>query len=135
MKILRNILAVIGGWLIGSVINMGIIELGPHIISTPEGFDNSSMETLASTIHLLGPENYISVFLAHGLGTLVGAFMAAKIAASHKMIFSMVIGGLFLLGGITMIFVVPSPTWYTIVDIIGAYIPMAWIGWKLAGGK
>jgi hypothetical protein len=135
MKILRNILAVIGGWLIGSIINMGIIELGPHIISTPEGFDNSTMETLATTIHLLGPINYITVFLAHGLGTLVGAFAAAKIAANRKMVFAMVIGGLFLLGGITMVFVLPSPTWYTIVDLLGAYIPMAWIGWKLAGGK
>jgi len=135
MKILRNILAIIGGWIIGSAVNMAIIELGPHIISTPEGFDNSTMETLAATIHLLEPSNYISVFLAHGLGTLVGAFAAAKIAASHKMIFAMVIGGFFLLGGITMIFVVPAPSWYTAVDLIGAYIPMAWIGWKLAGGN
>jgi len=133
--ILRNILAVIGGWLIGSGVNLGIIELGPHLISTPAGFDNSTMEALAATIHLLEPINYLSVFLAHGLGTLVGAFAAAKISASHKMIFSMVIGGLFLLGGISMVFVLPSPTWYTAVDLIGAYIPMAWIGWKLAGSK
>ena len=135
MKILRNILAVIGGWIIGSAVNLGIIELGPHIISVPEGFDNSTMESLAETIHLLDPINYVSVFLAHGLGTLVGAFAAAKIAASHKMIFAMVIGGFFLLGGIMMVFAVPSPTWYTAVDLIGAYIPMAWIGWKLSGGK
>lgn len=47
----------------------------------------------------------------------------------------MVIGGLFLLGGIAMIFVLPSPTWYTMLDLVGAYIPMAWIGWKLAGGE
>ena len=135
MKILRNILAVIGGWIIGSAVNLGIIELGPHIISTPESFDNSTMETLAASIHLLEPANYISVFLAHGLGTLVGAFAAAKIAATKKMVFAMVIGCLFLLGGIMMVFVVPSPTWYTIVDLVGAYIPMAWIGWKLAGGQ
>ncbi|MBL4651822.1 MAG: hypothetical protein JKY53_03010 [Flavobacteriales bacterium] len=135
MKILRNILAVIGGWAIGSGVNLGIIEIGPSIISTPEGFDNSTMDALAATIHLLDPINYISVFLAHGLGTLVGAFAAAKIAASHKMIFSMAIGGLFLLGGVTMVFMLPSPVWYTIVDLVGAYIPMAWVGWKLAGSK
>jgi hypothetical protein len=66
---------------------------------------------------------------------LVGAFAAAKIAYSKKMVFAMVIGGLFLLGGIAMIFVLPSPTWYTMLDLVGAYIPMAWIGWKLAGGE
>ena len=135
MKILRNILAVIGGWIIGSVVNMGIFSIAPFLISYPEGFDNSTMETLADTLHLLQPKHFFIVFLSHGLGTLVGAFAAAKIAVSHKMIFSMVIGGLFLLGGISMVFVIPSPTWYTIVDLVGAYIPMAWIGWKLAGGK
>lgn len=135
MKILRNILAVIGGIIGGSIINMGIIELGPHIISTPEGFDNSTMETLATTIHLLKPINYITVFLAHGLGTLAGAFIAAKVAVTKKKVFALALGGWFLLGGIVAIFMLPSPTWYIIVDLVGAYIPMAWVGWKLAGGK
>ena len=135
MKILRNILAVIGGIIGGSIINMGIIEIGPHIISTPEGFDNTDMETLAATIHLLEPINYITVFLAHGLGTLVGAFIAAKIATTKKKIFAFALSGWFLLGGIAAIYMLPSPTWYIIVDLVGAYIPMAWIGWKLSGGK
>ena len=136
MKILRNILAVIGGFIGGSIINIGIFSIAPFLISYPEGFDNSTSETLADTIHLLQPIHFLVVFLSHGLGTLVGAFIATKVAASHKMIFSMIIGGLFLLGGIYMISVLPdSPTWYNITELIGAYIPMAWIGWKLAGGK
>ena len=135
MNILRNILAVIGGVIIGSIVNMGIIELGPSIIPTPEGFDNSTMEKLAETIHLLTPINYITVFLAHGLGTLVGAFAAAKIATNRQLVFAFVIGGWFLLGGIVMVFMIPSPTWYTIFDLLGAYIPMAWFGWLLAGSK
>jgi hypothetical protein len=135
MKIVKNILAVIAGVIIGSIVNMGILELGPSVIPTPEGFDNSSMDKLAETIHLLTPINYITVFLAHGLGTLVGAFIAAKISTTCKMVFSFVIGAWFLLGGIAMLFMIPSPILYTIIDLIGAYIPMAWIGWKLAGGK
>jgi hypothetical protein len=135
MKILKNILAVIVGIIGGSIVNMGIIELGPHIIATPEGFDNTDMETLAATIHLLEPINYITVFLAHGLGTLVGAFIAAKIAVTKNKIFAFSLGGWFLLGGIAAVFMLPSPTWYIIVELAGAYIPMAWIGWKLAGGK
>jgi hypothetical protein len=135
MKILRNILAVIIGVIGGSIINMGIIELGPYIIATPEGFDNTSMETLAATSHLLKPVNYITVFLAHGLGTLFGAFLVAKIVVSKPKIFALAIGGWFLLGGIVAVSMLPSPTWYIIVDLAGAYIPMAWFGWKLAGGK
>ncbi|MBL4668715.1 MAG: hypothetical protein HRT73_14470 [Flavobacteriales bacterium] len=135
MKILRNILAVISGIIIGSVINMGIIELGPLIIPNPEDFDNSTMETLASTIHLLGPINYITVFLAHGLGTLAGAFVVAKIATTKKKIFALSLSGWFLLGGIAAVFMFPAPTWYNIIDLVFAYLPMAWLGWKLAGGK
>lgn len=135
MKILKNILAVIAGVIIGSIINMGILEVGPAIIPTPEGFDNSTMEKLAETIHLLSPINYITVFLAHGLGTLIGAFIAAKIASTKKKVFALVLGGWFLIGGIAAIFMLPSPTWYIIVDLVGAYIPTAWIGWKLAGSK
>ena len=135
MKILRNILAVIAGIVIGGAINMSLIELGPSIISTPEGFDNSTMESLASTIHLLTPVNYITVFLAHGLGTLVGAFIAAKIAVTKQMVFALVLGVWFLIGGIAASFMIPSPSWFIVVDLIGAYIPMAWIGWKLAGSK
>lgn len=135
MNILRNILAVVVGIIIGNIVNLGIIELGPSLIPTPEGFDNSTMEKLSETIHLLHPINYITVFLAHGLGTLVGAFTAAKIATNRKIIFAFVIGGWFLLGGFYMIFILPSPTWFTIIDLLGAYIPMAWFGWIIAGSK
>ena len=135
MKILKNILAVIVGIIGGSIINMGIIELGPYIIATPEGFDNRNMDTFAATIHLLKPSNYITVFLAHGLGTLAGAFIAAKIAVTKKKVFALIIGLWFLLGGIAAIIILPSPIWYNSIDLAGAYIPMAWIGWKLAGGN
>ncbi|MEJ6736175.1 MAG: hypothetical protein QNK84_03955 [Flavobacteriales bacterium] len=135
MKILKNILAVIVGIISGSIINMGIIELGPHIIVTPEGFDNTNIDTFAATIHLLKPSNYITVFLAHSLGTLAGAFIAAKIAVTKKKVFALIIGLWFLLGGIAAIIILPSPIWYNSIDLAGAYIPMTWIGWKLAGGN
>jgi hypothetical protein len=38
---------------------------------------------------------------------------------------------LFLIGGIVNVFLLPSPTWFSIVDLVGAYIPMAFIGGKI----
>lgn len=32
-------------------------------------------------------------------------------------------------------FMLPSPTWFTILDLAGAYIPMAYLGGKLAINK
>jgi hypothetical protein len=130
--IIRNILAVIAGIVLGSAVNMGIISISGSIIPPPEGVDLSSMESLKAAMHLFEPRHFIFPFLAHALGTFVGAFVAGMIAASHKLIFAMGIGGFFMIGGIVNILMLPSPTWFTIVDLAGAYIPMAWLGGSLA---
>ena len=131
----KNILAVIAGLVIGSIVNMGLINISGSIIPPPEGVDNTTMEGLKEAMHLFQPKHFIFPFLAHALGTLVGAFIAAKIAATRKMTFALVIGAFFLIGGITSVMMLPSPTWFSILDIVGAYIPLAWIGGKLAVRK
>jgi len=129
---LRNILAVIIGGVVGMIVNMGIVMLGPNLIPTPEGYDPSTVESMKEGFHLLSPKHFLTPWLAHALGTLIGAFTTAKIAVSRHKMLSLFIGIFFLLGGISMIAMVPSPTWYTIIDLTGAYIPMAWLGYNLA---
>jgi hypothetical protein len=41
---------------------------------------------------------------------------------------SFIIGGVFLAGGIAAAFTIPAPGWFITVDLVAAYIPMAWIG-------
>ena len=71
-KMIRNISAVITGVQEGMTINMGLIILGSSIIPIPESFD--PMNAINWDLN-----NFIFPFLAHGLGTLVGAFLATKI--------------------------------------------------------
>ena len=130
--IIKNVLAVILGIFIGSFVNMGIIMISGSIIAPPDGADVSTMEGLKESIHLFQPKHYIFPFLAHALGTLIGAFIAALIAPNHKIKNALFIGVFFLIGGIVNIFMLPSPTWFIIVDLVGAYIPMAWLGWDIA---
>jgi len=133
--ILKNILAVIAGFTIGALVNMGLIMLGPHIIPPPEGVDMTTPEGLQAGAHLLTTKHYIFPFLAHALGALIGAFFAARIAANRQQLFAFLIGFIFLLGGIAAAKMIPAPTWFIGLDLIMAYIPMAWLGWKLAGGQ
>ena len=126
--IIRNILAFILGILLGGAVNMGIITISDFIIPLPEGVDATSMESLINSMHLYEPKHFIMPFLAHALGTLVGAFIAALIAASRKMTIALVIGAFFLLGGVLNILMLPSPVWFTLLDLIVAYFPMAWLG-------
>ncbi len=133
--IFRNIMAVIAGAIAGSAVNMGIIMISGSIIPPPEGVDNTTMEGLKAGIHLFQPKHFLFPFLAHATGTFVGALIAALIAANRKMLFAMVIGVLFLAGGSANIMMLPSPVWFTIIDLAGAYIPMAYLAGKLVVGK
>ena len=131
--ILKNILAVIVGLIIGSIVNMLLLGINGSIIPLPDGADVSSYEGLRESMKLFGPEHYIAPFAAHAGGTLVGAFLAALIAASHKIRFAMLIGALFFIGGLINVFMLGSPLWYSIIDLLFAYMPMAWFGYKIAG--
>ncbi|MFQ5639052.1 MAG: hypothetical protein ACE5IR_13800 [bacterium] len=130
--IVRNVLAVIAGIIIGSMVNMGLIMISGEVIPPPAGVDVTNMESLKSAMHLFEPRHFIFPFLAHALGTLVGAYAASKIAVSHKMKLALGIGVFFLIGGIMNVFMLPSPIWFAILDLVGAYIPMGWFGGKLA---
>jgi ABC-type transport system involved in cytochrome c biogenesis permease subunit len=125
-------LAIAAGVILGASLNGAIIAVGPLLVPNPEGFDNSTMERLNETIHLLTPANFAVVFLAHALGTLLAAFLASKIAAQRKMILALMMGVVFLAGGITMVREIPNaPMWFNVVDLVFAYIPMAYLGGKL----
>ncbi|HRJ31360.1 MAG TPA: hypothetical protein PLV21_02320 [Cyclobacteriaceae bacterium] len=133
--ILKNTIAVVAGIVVGSFVNMGIIMISGSIIPPPAGADVTTMEGLKESLHLFEPRHFIFPFLAHALGTLVGAFVAAKIAATYRITFAIIIGCVFLIGGITNVIMLPSPFWFTLLDLGGAYFPMGYLGGKLAVGK
>ena len=126
--IFNNILVIIGGCLFGMAVNMGLIITGNQLIPLADDV-NPIDATMWEIKYFLFP------FLAHAIGTLSGAFIAARFAASYHMILAVCIGIFFLLGGISMVFIMPAPVWFIIADLSLAYIPMGWFGWKLSGQK
>ncbi|MBE8726718.1 hypothetical protein [Flavobacterium hungaricum] len=133
--IFKNILAVLLGLFIGSVVNMAIISISGSVIPPPKGADVTTAEGLKATMHLFEPKHFIFPFLAHAVGTFAGAFVTALIAFNHKMKLALVIGAFFLFGGIMMIFTLPSPIWFSLADAVLAYIPMAYLAAKIASKK
>jgi len=128
--ILRNILAAVAGFILGNLVNMSIIMASASIIPPPEGADTATMEGLKASIHLFQPKHFIMPFLAHAMGTFVGALVAAYFAVSYKMKIALGIGGLFLLAGITAVLMIPAPMWFNVLDLVAAYIPMAYLAGK-----
>lgn len=130
---LKNVLAVVVGVVVGSIANMMVVMIGPEVIPPPDGVDVTNVESIKASMHLFEFRHFIFPWVAHALGTLVGAYLAALIAASCRMAVAMVVAGLFLIGGIANVIMIGGPVLFNVVDLVGAYIPMAWIGARLSG--
>jgi len=130
--ILRNSLAVLAGAFLGSIVNMLLVNAGPKVFAPPLGADITTLEGLKASMYLFEPKHFLFPFLGHAMGTLVGAFLAFKIAATRKTTMALVVGVLFLIGGILNVILLPSPLWFTLTDLLLAYLPMYWLGAQLA---
>jgi hypothetical protein len=128
--IFKNTLAVLIGLFVGSVINMAIILISSSIIPPPNGADVTTMEGLKATLHLFEPKHFIFPFLAHAIGTFTGAATTVLIAATNQAKLALIIGAFFLLGGIVNTFTLPSPLWFTFLDLVLAYLPMTYLAIK-----
>jgi hypothetical protein len=128
---IRFALALVTGLVLGSVVNMAIITLGPTLIPPPPGADMTTAEGLKAAMPLLEPRHFVTPFLAHALGTFMGALAGVRIAASRRAMVAYIIGIVFLCGGIAASFMIPAPTWFIALDLIAAYGPMAWLALRL----
>ncbi len=128
---LRNTLAVVAGIVAGSIVNMGLITIGPSLIPPPAGVDTSTIEGLRAGMHLYEWHDFITPFVAHAAGAFVGALVTYLIATMHRARFAYGIGAFFLVGGIAASFMLPAPVWFVAVDLLVAYIPMAWLATRV----
>lgn len=127
---LKSGLAVLAGIFVGGIVNFGIIILSSSIIPPPDGVDVSNIESIKANIHLYNPIHFLFPFLAHAIGTFSGAVLAIKISKQTKIAYMVAL--VFLYGGISMVTQVPSPMWFTVLDLGLAYIPMAWLATKMS---
>ena len=131
----RNALAIFVGFIAGSVLNMILVNIGPMIVPLPEGADITTPEGLKESMKLFTPMNFLFPFLGHALGTLLGAYCAAKLAVSHKLGMSLGVGLMFLLGGLAMVMMIGGPEWFIALDLLVAYLPMGYLGGAVAIGR
>ena len=128
--ILKNILVTLCGLFIGAFANMALVIAGGFVVPPPAGVDLTTPEGLAAGMQFMQPQHFLFPFLAHALGTFVGAWFIARFAASFKLQLALLIGALFFVGGLQMVMELPSPMWFNVLDLGVAYFPMAWLGYK-----
>jgi hypothetical protein len=129
--LVRTVVALVAGVIIGGAVNMALIMLTPSLIPPPAGVDVNDAESLSRSMHLFEPRHFLMPFLAHAVGTLAGALAAYLIAVTHKLPIALAIGVIFFCGGVAASFMIPAPTWFFAIDLLVAYLPMAWLGTRL----
>ena len=127
--LLRSVLAVLLGWVVGSVAMMALHLLSGAIYGpAPRMSDSAAFQEYIGN---LPPSAFLFVLAAHAAGNLAGAWVAAKVAGRAPLVHGLVVGGVFLICGIVNLLQIPHPAWFGPADL-AAYLPAAYLGARLA---
>ena len=134
--ILRNVLAVVAGIAAGASVNMALVVLGARLLPPPEGVDVNDVASINAHMPEYSVPQLLVPFVAHAAGTLAGATLAARLAATRRNALAFAIGAVFMAGGVAAVRMIEStPAWFAVLDLGMAYLPMAWLGAWLAGRR
>ena len=102
---IRKILAVLLGAIVGSVFNMALISLSHVIYPLPEGIDPNDFEAFRAHVEANGlPTGALMIVLAaHAGGSFVSGFVCGVIAQRSWYLAAAILGILWTCGGIAML--------------------------------
>jgi hypothetical protein len=130
----KQILLLLLGLLVGSIANTGILKLIGFLIPSPVPPGNS-IEDLATIMQYMEWFHFIGPWLAHATGTLVGALIVRKWSRFPRA-FPLILASFFFLGGLFMVYLLPgTPVYFILADLVGAYFPMAALSMALIPEK
>jgi hypothetical protein len=130
----RNILAVVIGLFVGGAFNMGLIEVSHSVYPLPEDLDPNDFEAFRAHLEAkpMPTGALLFVLAAHSGGSLVSGFACGLIAMRSWYRAAIGLAAFWTCGGIFMLFLLPSPVWFAVTDIL-LYVPGALLGVKLGG--
>lgn len=121
---MRDIIAVLVGWIVGMAANMAFIFLSVALYPMPDGVTFNDKEGFAAYVETLPLTAFLIVLVAHLSQAFFGALVAAKISRKRPMVVAMLIGVLSLIGGLINMQSIPLPTWMWIE--MPLYLVAAW---------
>lgn len=123
---LRGILVVVLGWIVGSMVMMALHFLSLLVYPLPEGTDWMNPESMKTAMAAMPTGAWLAASLAHMVGAFAGAWLAASLAGRAPLIHALIIGAIFLAGGIMNLSNLQPPEsmqWIWVVDL--AIVPVA----------
>ncbi|MDC1142039.1 YrzE family protein [Planctomycetota bacterium] len=112
---IRNILAVIVGLVVGGVLNMTIIQFNMNVLyPAPKGMDPNDVDQFNAYLSTLPTMAFVVVIVAHLAQAFIGGWVAARLAKSRPFLLAMIVGALSLVGGILAMTMFKGPDWMII---------------------
>ena len=157
--LIRSILAVIAGFVVASVVMMGMETANARIFfpgfakraeardtevirefeaSTPKGTTPDSRalalrrrEAVRALLADAPPGALLVVALGWVLGSLAGGFVSTWISQRSPVVHALILGGLLTLAGIANNLMLPPPVWFWVLTVI-VFLPATYLGARLA---
>jgi hypothetical protein len=129
--ILRSIVSVLAGILVGFIVVAGVEFANAALFPLPAGLDLEDTAAVKQALAHAPVASLILVIVGWCLSALLGAWVAARIAHASKVLHGMIVG-IFLLGAaITDLLEFPHPLWFWICGLL-IFLPASYIGSGLA---
>ena len=127
---LRNIIAILAGIIVGMLAIASIEYLGQDLFPTPANLVlDEEMYNSDMAYSMIPLPAMLMVLLAYLLGSFVAGFTSAFIGQRKSLaLFS---GVILLLGGLINVMLIPHPLWFMIVSL-AIFIPFAFFGGFMA---
>jgi len=131
---LGKIVAVVLGVVAGSVVNMMLVSVSQMAYPLPDAIDPNDLEALKAYVEANGMAAgaLLIVLLAHSGGSLVSGVVCGVIAQRAWYLGATILGVIWMCGGMFMLTVLPSPTWFAVADTV-LYVPAALLGVRIGG--
>jgi len=134
MRAVRSVLAVIAGFVAAGAVMMVIESINGRVLYPELGKMAQGVtdrETIRALLATAPVGAFLVVLFGWFLGSFVGGFLTAVIAASAPMAHALVLGGLLTLAGIANNLMIPPPGWFWIPTLV-VFLPAAHAGARLA---
>lgn len=130
---LKLVLAVVIGLLVGMAVNIGLIMLNNVFFPLPEGVAMSDPAQMRAAVADMPSESWIGVIAAHLGQSFFGGWVAAWVGKKHPIMLAMIVGVISLAGGVWNAISLSTPAW-TWVEM-PLYLLVAWLAGHLVARR
>ncbi|MBL7884424.1 MAG: hypothetical protein JNL69_10180 [Bacteroidia bacterium] len=124
---LRNILSIVIGTILGIIV-IQIIQILGHLINPPPAdLDITNVEAINAYIASAPAIVFVLVIVSYAIGSFVGAFTSIFVSKEKHMSHAINIGGILMGLGAINLFTIPHPIWMIIVSLL-VFLPSAYLG-------